>query len=153
MKNIEAWTQDGKIFLWRYLENTKNYPGWHLAFDIHGGTSLLQLLSIMKTTNDNCMRTITLSHPSAEVLRIPNNRHARVQSKPKLRLRWQPHDGNVWAIEESDTEISMVLGTRVSENVIHAIENPGKAFDETIAVDPLLWFWGSVEKRAANQAL
>ncbi len=30
---IARWRQAGAIFLWRYEENVRNDPGWHLTAD------------------------------------------------------------------------------------------------------------------------
>jgi len=146
MKSINTWAQGGRIYLWRYLENTRNYPGWHLAFDREGGISLLGLLSLMKTTIENSNRTITLSPPTADVLAIPNNRRSKIESKGKLRIHWEPQNRNRWLIEEAEDEVTMILGPSVLQNFKHAIENPGKAFDTTITAEPLVWFWGQVGK-------
>lgn len=142
----EKWTQDGRVFLWRYTENTRNFPGWHLALDVLGGNSLLTLFSSMKASNQPTMRTVRLTKPGSDVLAIPNNRTSRIVTKDKLLINWTPDRKNEWSIDEQDDEVIMVLGKKVLANIENAIENPNKAFDTTIGVDPLLWFWGIIDR-------
>ncbi len=146
MNEIDKWVQSGKVFLWRYTENTRSFPGWHLAFDFLGANSLLTLFSSMKMLNQPTMRTIRLSKPGSDVLAIPNNRTSRIMAKDKLRINWTPDRKNEWSINEQDDDVIMVLGKKVLANIEKAIENPNKAFDTTLAVDPLLWFWGIIDK-------
>ena len=146
MNEIDKWIQNGDVFLWRYTENTKNYPGWHLALDVLGANSLLKLFSSMKALNQPTMRTIRLSKPGSGVLARPNNRTSRIVAKDKLHINWTQDRKNEWSIDERDDEVIMVLGKKVLTNIEKAIENPNKAFDTTLAVDPLLWFWGIIDK-------
>jgi hypothetical protein len=92
------------------------------------------------------MRTIRLSKPGSGVLARPNNRTSRIVAKDKLHINWTPDRKNEWSIDERDDEVIMVLGKKVLTNIEKAIENPNKAFDTTLAVDPLLWFWGIIDK-------
>ena len=104
MNEIAKWVQNGKVFLWRYTENTRNYTGWHLALDVLGGNSLLTLFSSMKVLNQPTMRTIRLSKPGSDVLAIPNNPTSRIVAKDKLRINWTPDRKNEWSIDEQNNE-------------------------------------------------
>jgi hypothetical protein len=146
MNETDKWVQSGKVFLWRYTENTRNYPGWHLALNVLGGNSLLTLFSSIKASNQPTMRTVRLTKPDSDVLAIPNNRTSRIVTKDKLRINWTPDRKNEWSINEQDDEVIMLVGKKVLANIENAIENPNKAFDTTIALDPLLWFWGIIDK-------
>ena len=153
MNEIDKWVQNGKVFLWRYTENTRNYPGWHLALDFPAANSLLTLFSLMKGLNQPTMRTIRLSKPGSDVLAIPNNRRSGIVSKDKVRVNWTPDRKDEWSIDEPNDEVIMRLGERVLANIENAIQNPSKAFDTTIAMEPILWFWGIIDKSTANKAL
>jgi hypothetical protein len=153
MNEIIKWTQKGQVFFWRYTENIRNYPGWHLALDLSGGNSVLVLLSSMKLLNEPTMRTVRLTKPGPDVLAIPNNPKSGIVAKDRLRIDWTPEPKNEWSIDEQDDEVVMALGKTVLANIEKAIENPKKAFDTTIALDPFLWFWGIIDKSAANNRL
>ncbi len=30
---VAKWRQRGRVYLWQYQENTRNYPGWHMTAD------------------------------------------------------------------------------------------------------------------------
>jgi hypothetical protein len=146
MNEIAKWTQNGKVYFWRYTEKARNYSGWHLALDVPGAKSLLTLLSSMKALNQPTMRTIRLSKPGPDVLAIPNNPTSKIVAKDKLRINWAPGRKNEWSIEEQNDELVMLLGESVLANIEKTIKNPSKAFDTTLAIEPLLWFWGITDK-------
>ncbi|BDU16499.1 hypothetical protein [Lysobacter auxotrophicus] len=70
---VSTWRQSGRVSLWRYTENVRNYPGWNLNVDAAGCRSLLELLDAL-TTEGTGGRTITVTPPTSEQLRVPNNR-------------------------------------------------------------------------------
>ena len=70
---VYKWKQNGHIFLWSFLSNTKNFPGYHLACDSAGRDSLLSLIRILKVSPVGTYRTIKLSEPTKDVLAVPNN--------------------------------------------------------------------------------
>ena len=146
MNEIHKWVQNGKVFLWRYTENTRNYRGWHLALDLLGANSLLTLFSSIKALNQPTMRTIRLTNPGSDVLAIPNNRTSKIVVKEKLLINWIPDRKNEWSIDEQNNQLIIRLGKNVLVNIEKAIQTPTKAFDTTIAIEPILWFWGIIDK-------
>ncbi len=70
---VNAWRQSGRVSLWRYTENERNYPGWNLNADAAGCRSLLELLDALTSAGTGA-RTIKLTPPTFEQLRVPNNR-------------------------------------------------------------------------------
>lgn len=80
-----TWKPSGAVSLWRYTENTRNYPGWHLNADVAGCRSLLDLLDAL-ATEPGSYRTIPLRPPSEAQLSVPNNRGAAPAAATKLRL-------------------------------------------------------------------
>ncbi len=72
MDRVIAWKQSGRISLWRYTENERNYPGWNLNADSVGCKSLLELVDALVA--ESCgSRTINLTEPSQAQLRVPGN--------------------------------------------------------------------------------
>ncbi len=71
--SIYQWSQRGHIYLWKYLSNTKNFPGYHMSWDEEGKSSLLSLLECMAAQPEGESRSINLSAPSKEILLVPNN--------------------------------------------------------------------------------
>src|SRR5512133_1596062 len=74
---VSKWKQSGLVYLWRYLENTRNYPGWHLKTDEAGRQSLLGLLQKMHAAKYSSRATVHLSAPTMRQLSVPNNRHGQ----------------------------------------------------------------------------
>lgn len=89
-QRIARWEQRGVVCLWRYLDNTKNYPGWHFSADRLGCNSVIELLALMETAELPMRRTVQLRPPSADVLGVPNNRRARWKAAGALDLGVDP---------------------------------------------------------------
>lgn len=70
---VNTWRQSGRVSLWRYTENERNYPGWNLNADAAGCRSLLELLDALTITGAGG-RMVTVTQPTSEQLRVPNNR-------------------------------------------------------------------------------
>jgi hypothetical protein len=81
-----VWKQQGTVSLWRYTENERNYPGWHLNADPVGCTSLLALLEEL-AHSEGTHRTIQLKPPSASQLAVPNNQGGGAAWLAPARLR------------------------------------------------------------------
>jgi hypothetical protein len=71
---VESWKQSGRLYLWRYGQNTKNYPGWNLASDETGWQSISDLLERMAESTRDSRREISVAAPTALTLSVPNNR-------------------------------------------------------------------------------
>lgn len=80
------WKQSGHISLWRYTENERNYPGWHLNADLEGCQSLQALLEALAADGGGS-RTVTLTAPAKSQLGVPNNRSGRAAWVAPAKLR------------------------------------------------------------------
>lgn len=76
----------GTVSLWRYLDNARNYPGWHLTADAAGCAALLALLDALGAEGAGAARTLALTAPGAAQRAVPNNRAARWEAATTLRL-------------------------------------------------------------------
>jgi hypothetical protein len=84
---VNSWRQRGAIYLWRYSDNARNYPGWHMHADEAGGLAMLELLAALATSSAVVHRTIQLSVPTPAVLAVPNNQGG--QARWWAPSRWQ----------------------------------------------------------------
>lgn len=73
MQFANSWKQSGRISLWRYTENERNFPGWHLNADAAGCRSLLALLEML-AANGSGSRTVTVTAPTKAQLDVSNNK-------------------------------------------------------------------------------
>ena len=139
---LKFWRQTGVLHLWRFTENVRNYPGWHLATDPTGLASLLDLLTRLRSTSESgASRTVHLTGPSAEVLATVNNRRSPVVSPARVRVATiDVPDG--WAITEQDADMTMTMGVEHLDGIIRWLGDPTTAFDTTYGKAPSLWFWG-----------
>ena len=140
--NSYRWRQRGTISLWRYLDNTRSFPGWHFSADDAGCASMLALLDALFLDPEGTTRTLQLTAPSAEVLSVPNNRRAPVEGPASLRLshsvdpevlRWTENGGRLVL------EIGQARAPLLRKGVADVAAGDG---DYCIATVPLpLWFW------------
>ncbi|WP_395794995.1 hypothetical protein [Aquimonas sp.] len=135
------WNQNGRICLWRYTENQRNYPGWHLSADADGCASLLSLLDQLPTATA-AYRTLQITAPSAAQLRVPNNRAAGWLAPCRLRIEWAAHPAT-WLLPEVLDPAQLSLGADwlapLRAGIADIAERRG---DYAIGNrDARLWFW------------
>ena len=102
------WNQNGRICLWRYTENQRNYRGWHLSADADGCASLLSLLDQLPSASA-AYRTLQITAPSATQLRAPNNRASGWLAPSRLRIEWAAQPAT-WLLPESLDPAHLTLG-------------------------------------------
>ena len=103
----------GKIYAWKYLENSRNYPGWNFTVDKNGCESLLELLDLMKLCEWSSKKEIYTSIPTEKQIKVPNNQRglAKWKSVSKLILSSKKGDEkNHWKVIENGNEIEIQFG-------------------------------------------
>ena len=108
-----GWRQTGRIWLWRYVENIRNYPGWHVTADAQGAASLLGLLGLLDTLNQggaDSARTVQISAPSASILAVPNNRRAAWHAPARLRVGTSANEEE-WRLTAEDQSAALTVGS------------------------------------------
>jgi len=144
MLELNSWRQTGVLHLWRYTENVRNYPGWHLATDLAGHASFLDLLTLLKSAAESrASRTVKPTIPSAEVLATANNRRSPVVSPTRVRIA-ASGVADHWTIAEVNADVTIELGVQHLDGIIRWLSDPAAAFDTTYGSAPPLWFWGLV---------
>ena len=98
---LHSWKQKGTVSLWRYTEFQKAFGGWHLSANDEGTASLLELLTALQTA-PGAHRTVSITPPSARLLRVPNYQQGRAKwiAPSKLQLSVSPEPG-VWEFPEA----------------------------------------------------
>ena len=61
------------IYLWRYKENKRNYPGYHLTADTVGCDLLIHLAEELEKSESAITHEIELSPVNEKILAVPNN--------------------------------------------------------------------------------
>ena len=86
MNDINTYKQSGELYLWEYTENISNYPGFHMSWASDGKSSFTDFLVLLRQAQPGTYRTLTLSKPNELILGVPNNKHQKIITKPKLRI-------------------------------------------------------------------
>jgi hypothetical protein len=139
---IDSWKQAGRLFFWRFTENTRNYPGWHFMVDRTASASIAALLRSMAHSSTPCSRTIVVSLPTTEVLRVPNNRNSPCVAPERLRVELTLESSDAWSLVEDGAVVHWQLGINRLREVIDVFADPISYFDSTIGQNPVLWSWG-----------
>jgi hypothetical protein len=145
VSRAHRWKQRGRIYLWRYLENQRNYPDWHLSLDSAALASLGALFRFLNEDQTRCHRIFAISPPVAEILHVPNNRDgkARYTSPAKLRLSYDPGATEGWILAEGGDPLEWKLGPSGLRQVLQFLSDPQKYFDHNFGDDPSIWWWGT----------
>ena len=152
MQDATSWTDNlafkwqlrGRIYLWQYTENTRNFPGWHLVVDSKARDSLASLLVSLNEAQGTIHRTLRISRPTQHVLCIPNNKDglARFSAPTKLVIHFDPTSEDLCELECVDDAVEWRLGANSMTELVAALAAPNKFFDRTLFKDKQLWFWG-----------
>ena len=70
---------NGNIYFWKYLENSRNYPGWNFTVNKIGGENLLELIRLMRTCEWSSKKSIQITEPSQKQLKVPNNSNGKAK--------------------------------------------------------------------------
>ncbi|MBB6365096.1 hypothetical protein FHR56_000209 [Xanthomonas sacchari] len=143
LRLAHRWTQTGRISLWRYLENERNYPGWHLNADAPGCRSLVMLLDALAADGDGA-RVIAITAPTRAELAVPNNRRGRAAwvAPEKLRLTVSTTDDR-WSFPPDLAPAALDIGAAWLTVLRDGIDGiPKGRGDHCIGRGDLrLWFW------------
>ncbi|GJM08357.1 MAG: hypothetical protein DHS20C11_06330 [Lysobacteraceae bacterium] len=107
---VFAWRQKGKIYLWRYEGNEKNYPGYHFATNKSGLASFRVLLGALLEAKLGANRTIRLEQPTRDILAVPNNTRGRAVSRERLGI--EKGAESQWQVIETTESVKIVLGEK-----------------------------------------
>jgi len=135
-----------RISLWRYIENERNYPGWHLNADVAGCQLLLSLLQALAGDGIGT-RTVAISAPTPKQLGVPNNRSGTAAwvSPTKLRLGLSATAGE-WTFPGDLDPAVLSVGAdwlpRLREGIAGIPQGRGDySIGDRKAGNLPLWFW------------
>jgi hypothetical protein len=150
---VDSWKQTGRLFFWRFTENTRNYPGWHFMVDHAASSSIAALLRSMAQSESPCSRTVVVSLPTTDVLNVPNNRQSRCVAPERLRIELAVSDANSWLLTEDGAVVHWHLGADRLRELADVFADPAKYFDSTIGEGPVLWSWGILTQSLPDKSL
>lgn len=148
-QSIEKIKKEGKIYFWRYTENTRNYPGWNISFDDDGFTFLNRLLNLMQKSQWPSKKSISTDPPTEKVLLGVNNSGGRASWKTVKTLSIQykkksPYP-NLWRLNEEEQALTISMGSNKLNEFITAIIDTKKDHGDFAISDSIeeniLYFW------------
>jgi hypothetical protein len=110
--NVDKWKQVGHLYLWRYKEGLRNYPGWNVTADSLGSDSLIDLLDRMIDAQFSSQQMVHLSKPTDAHLVIPNNGAASWKHASKLIISFPKERVSLdhWHLSIDGDKVILTLG-------------------------------------------
>ncbi|MDO5653554.1 MAG: hypothetical protein Q4G39_05565 [Brachymonas sp.] len=137
----------GSISLWRYAENTSNYPGWNISADSTGADSLIELLHCLKSDGTGATRTVLLTPPDSSLLAIPNNKGGKAKYIAAEKLRLLVSDNtSTWYFPSEASLVPLTFGSdwfdALEQGLARIKPHQGDYSIGSSSEDQLqLWFW------------
>lgn len=140
--------------IWRYKDNQRNYPGYHLSADAEGCRALLDWLRSRKARPEFRLKTAT-----PEVLSVPNNQEGLAAyvscTLLKLQVR-QDVDRGHFVFSEVSGRLSLECSQQQVECIIKGVEDIQRGEgDYCIGAgsQQALWFWWYPHQRESSQTV
>lgn len=134
------------VYLWRYLENVQNYPGWNVAADRAGTEALREALARLA---DGFVpaHALLCAQPDEAVLSVPNNGDSPLVAARVLRLE---ASSDAPTIREGEGVATVSMSPAVAKRLASSLEDPLSIFDTALLDEPVLWYWGVVSGVGRN---
>ena len=130
------------MHIWRYKENQRNYPGYHLSADAEGCLAMLDWLRSLKAKPEFRLKPAT-----SEVLSVPNNQGGLAAyvsyTLLKLQVKQDADRGHFVFSEVSDC-LSLECSQQQIECIIKGVEDIQRGEGDYCigrGKQQLLWFW------------
>jgi hypothetical protein len=149
---IEKHKIDGKVYTWKYLENSKNYPGWNFTVDKTASGSLVELLNLMKQCEWSSRKEIQISKPTENQIKVPNNQNGSAKWKTVSKLiltSKKTAEKEFWKVMEKENEIEIQFGENKLVDFEKAISEIPKGIGDfaitSDSEDNILYLWWNSE--------
>jgi hypothetical protein len=147
-EEIQKFKVSGKVFLWKYKDNQRNYPGWNLTVDKVASPNLVDLLDLMDSCEWSTKKTLTTEEPTQAQLNVPNNQRGQAgwKSAQQLTLNSRKLESDdFWAVIENNGDVEIQFGKGKLKKLRTAIaEIPLGKGDFAISdtkEENILYFW------------
>jgi hypothetical protein len=154
--SVDAWKQQGQIFLWRFSGETRNFPGWNFCADEAGCESTAQLLQLMQRARWASKRTLHVTRVPDEFI---NPREPAARSRlivPRhltLSYRRDRVESSHWHWDGNWSEPTVLFGTEKLSELACALRRMSlgegdfrvgsdeQRLHGIDASDVSIWFW------------
>lgn len=152
-EKIEKFKISGKVYIWKYSDNGRNYPGWNLTMDNLASQEISKLLDLMSNCEWTTSKKLLTQRPTGNEVFTPNNRrgHANWTTKEKMAITHKANESpDFWAVIDKEAELEIRFGKQKLMELKRAIESiPTGKGDFSIADrqdENILTFWCRAEK-------
>src|ERR1043166_2550664 len=106
--NIEKYHLRGRVSLWKYKAESRNYPGWNLTSDKEGCESLLSLLQLMQASSFSSHKRINLTPPTTQSIKAAAD--LSFKAVRQLSLRYRKGEPTLWRTQETADCVQLSFG-------------------------------------------
>lgn len=133
------------IYVWRFLSNIDNYPGWNVAVDASGASAWLAEIDRIMADRRTVAKELGVTAPTPTVLECVNNQGAAVASPTRIWFEWSADPSHI-SVQESHGGAIIRAGDISLKRLSDALTHPDDWFDRSLAPDSgnegEIWFWG-----------
>ena len=142
-KEIEKYKVAGRIACWKFIDNSKNYPGWNICFDSAGRSAVITLLEKMDNSEWPSKKSIRTMTP----LELNQNWIKKVgdfTATQSIVISNRKEPSDLWTLDESNSELTISIGSNTLNELKVSLKK--EIFDEAMAgnnedAPNLLYFW------------
>ena len=122
--NLKSWKQRGWVSLWRYTEFKNKFGDWHITANDEGVGSLLELIELLRQSQNTEYRTVSITAPTKSTLGVPNFQRgeALVTSPNNLRIAVQPGSEDIWSFPKTLDSASLLIGGSFVSQLVSGLE-------------------------------
>jgi hypothetical protein len=146
---IEKLQKKGYITVWRYTENTRNFPGWNISFDELGFQFIKDLLDLMNNSQWSSKKDIGIDLPTKKILDGVNNLKGKASWKSikKLSLQFKKNysEDSIWEISLNNNLLIVTFNSlklqELKESIIRVNNGSGDFAIADSESNNILYFW------------
>jgi hypothetical protein len=150
-EQIEKLKISTGVYIWKYTDNDRNYPGWNITLDYSTSQELSQLFDMMEKCEWSTNKKVLTTRPTDKEISAPNNRNrtAKWTTKSKIIFSLRGNEApDYWLTTEKMDELEISFGKEKLKTLKDATINiPHGNGDYSIADkddNNILTFWWRV---------
>src|SRR4051812_37214169 len=131
-EQIEKLKISTGVYIWKYTDNDRNYPGWNMTVDNLASLELSQLFDMMEKCEWSTTKKILTTRPTDKEISAPNNRNGTAKWTTKSKIIFSLTINNApdyWMTTETIDELQISFGKerlkRLKDAIIKIPERNG----------------------------
>jgi site-specific DNA-adenine methylase len=140
---IQKYNAIGKLYLWKFKGNVRNYPGWNLTADATSCDSLLNLFELMKFSRYPSRKTVNTENVTKNQVKVCGD-YSYISAQ-KLTLNYRKGSEGLWYIHLDSNNLEISMGDEKLNELESAIKrvkvNEGDFAISDNNEENILYFW------------